>query len=63
MHHKKQAEDKQLIYKSIVKWANEFKSDYCYRMGNLLKRLEEHEEQRIQTYQAAADKIIVYETN
>ena len=32
-------------------------------MGQLLKRLEEHEVERIHSYQAAADKIIVYETN
>ena len=51
------------MYKSIVKRANEFKSMYCDRMGHLLKRLEDHEEERIQNYHAAADKIIVYETN
>ena len=32
-------------------------------MNELLKRLEEHEEERIQGFKAAADKIIVYETN
>jgi hypothetical protein len=32
-------------------------------MQQLLKRLEEHEEERIECLRAAADKIIVYETS
>lgn len=32
-------------------------------MQQLLKRLEEHEEERIECLKAAADKIIVYETS
>jgi len=32
-------------------------------MQELVKRLEEHEEERIDHLRAAADKIIVYETN
>jgi hypothetical protein len=32
-------------------------------MQQLLKRLEEHEEERIDCLRAAADKIIVYETS
>ena len=47
----------------MVKRANEFKRLYCDRMGQLLKRLEEHEEERIESFKAAADKIIVYETS
>ena len=47
----------------MVKRANEFKSLYCHSMGQLLSRLEEHEEERIQLFKAAADKIIVYETS
>ena len=32
-------------------------------MGQLLGRLEEHEGERIGSFKAAADKIIVYETS
>ena len=60
---RRESEDKQIVYKSIVKRANEFKQFYCERMGQLLQRLEEHEETRIQACKAAADKIIVYEAS
>jgi hypothetical protein len=32
-------------------------------MGMLLKRLEEHEDERVQTLRAAVGKIIIYETS
>lgn len=32
-------------------------------MQSLLKRLEDHEKERIESLRAAADKIIVYETS
>ncbi|CDW73398.1 UNKNOWN [Stylonychia lemnae] len=60
---RKESEEKLLVYKSIVKRANEFKRYYCEQMSQLLKRLEEHEVERIQSLKAAADKIIVYETS
>ena len=47
----------------MVKRANEFKRFYCETMTQLLKRLEDHEEERIEHIKAAADKIIVYETS
>jgi len=53
-----------VIYKSVVKKANEFKAlHYQPQLSELVKRLEEHEEERIDQFRAAADKIIVYETN
>lgn len=52
-----------MLYKSIVKRANEFKRYYCEQMSQLLNRLEEHELERILSLKAAADKIIVYETS
>ncbi len=61
---RKDCEDKMVVYKSIVKRANEFKTHhYCPSMTDLLTRLEEHEDDRISAFKAAADKIIVYETN
>ena len=47
----------------MVKKANEVKHFYMDRMGMLLKRLEEHEDERVQSLRAAVDKIIVYETS
>lgn len=32
-------------------------------MGKLLNKLEEHEGERIESFKAAADKILVYETS
>lgn len=60
---RKDSEDKQVVYKSVVKRANDFKRFYCEQMMQLLKRLEEHEDERIQALKAAADKLIVYETS
>lgn len=60
---KRDSEEKQIVYKSIVKRANEFKKFYCETMRQLLSRLEEHELERIEHFKAAADKIIVYETS
>lgn len=51
------------MYKSTVKSANELKKFYFDRMKMLLKRLEEHEDERVQFLKATADKIIVYETS
>ena len=36
---------------------------YCMQMNILLNRLEDHEKDRIESFKAAADKIIVYETS
>lgn len=60
---RKESEDKQLVYKSMVKRANEFKLFYCESMQALLRQLEQHEEERIDMLKAAADKVIVYETS
>ena len=60
---KKEAEDRSVIYRTMVKKANEVKHFYMDRMGMLLKRLEEHEDERVQSLRAAVDKIIVYETS
>jgi len=60
---KEQAKEKESVYKATVKKANEFKSHYCARMGELLQHLESHEQHRIEGIKAAIDKIIVYETS
>eukprot|EP00347_Sterkiella_histriomuscorum_P022699 403337490 len=61
--YRKESEEKMIIYKSMVKRANEFKKYFQEQMSYLLKRLEEHENERIECLKAAADKIIVYETS
>ena len=52
-----------IIYKSMVKRANEFKKFYTDSLSSILSRFEEHEAQRIECLKVAADRIIVYETN
>jgi hypothetical protein len=60
---KKEAEERSIVYRSTVKSAKELKKFYLDRMKMLLKRLEEHEDERVQFLRAAVDKIIVYETS
>ena len=62
-YHRSSTEEKQIIYKSIVKRANEFKQFYVERMNQLMGRLQEHERERVETCREAAQKIIVYETS
>jgi len=47
----------------MVKRANEFKRFYTDTLSKILKRLEEHELERIECLKVAADRIIVYETS
>jgi hypothetical protein len=43
--------------------ANKFKVTYCKEMNQLLRILETHEEQRLETFKGSVEALIIYETS
>ena len=50
-------------YKILIKWSNEYLSQYSRWMKNLVNALKTHEEQRSQLVTDALNKMILFETS